>query len=1109
MLLTSDFLAQYYKAGDPFKTLLARATYLSKYSRLLQGTDKREVWTDTIRRVVEGNCAEPLVFGKTAVDVREAEALFDAMWNCAALAPGRGLWTGGVPGIPVEARFNCVYCMLRGVDDWCWTADQLMCGSGVGVGLQEIGGLPAVVDSQASLSIVCRDDHADATDVAPDARGVGCAFVTEDTRQGWVASLRETIKSAFRGTSLTVDVSKVRARGTPIKTFGGVSCGPGPLASLLRNVWRTVRGAVGRRMTSVECLDVTNFIGLCIKSGNVRRSALIVFGDADDTAFRNAKSDWEAVKSHRHTSNNSIIIQHQSELEAFDWRSLADEISVGYGEPGIANMALIRKTDPGALGLNPCFSGDTLLAVADGRNAVSIRQLADEGKDVPVYSVDKQSGLVEIKTGRHPRVTGYQKSLVRVWLDDGSYVDTTPDHAFILLDGSPVKAEDLKAGASLPRFRKTLQKVVPHGKDYYLMHCDTRNSHKGKTFEHRLVAKYADPEEWDRVYDECKTNGFAKTGGLVVHHKDYNPLNNAPENLQIMSFRAHAKFHAEHDTTGEQNGRWSGFSQQQVKDAALELTRSLGRRFTREQWASFAAGRGLPQAFSAHRSRTWTVLELARACAAELGYEFVNEDPRVVTTYTSMMSQGYEAKISDGGVIVTRKCEGCQSSFDVHHSHRERSFCSLDCSQLYINSDSQVLARRAEGVRASASRRMADVRADQARICSSLMFRMGRNPNRKEWSAECKKEGVASRIGPTLTFGYRFFSEVLDAATNYNHKVARVEVLPGEHTVYNITVDDHHTVGVVTRVKIKDGNPWFDGIFITQCGEIPLFHKESCNLAEFFPAKRNGDRERIAQDAKLLTRYCIRQRLAPVTDPVANEVSRRNMRVGVGLGGACDFDMRDEDLRYWRDEVRAEANRYADELGVSRPVATTTCKPSGTISLVADSSPGVHAPYAKHYIRRLRLDKDDALAGTLDEAGVASKTCVYDSTGRTIIFEFPVTSPATVTVHSQSLRDQFERQARLQEHWANNAVSATISYDETEKGDLAAALAEYVPRLKSTSCLPKAHGYAQAPYEAIESSEYEARASRINLSHPLTHGELEDEACAGGACPVDIPAEFG
>jgi len=95
--LSEDFLAPYQRKGDPFTSLLARSTYLTKYCR-----GNVETWTETIRRVVEGNVN--LAYG---VSRQEAELLFHLFWTGQVLPPGRGLWTGGVEGIPADARFNC------------------------------------------------------------------------------------------------------------------------------------------------------------------------------------------------------------------------------------------------------------------------------------------------------------------------------------------------------------------------------------------------------------------------------------------------------------------------------------------------------------------------------------------------------------------------------------------------------------------------------------------------------------------------------------------------------------------------------------------------------------------------------------------------------------------------------------------------------------------------------------------------------------------------------------------------------------------------------------------------------------------------------------------
>lgn len=631
-LLSDKFLAPYYTKGDVFPNLLARATYLSKYSR------DGEVWTDTIRRVVEGNCAlDPKVKKK------EAEDLFAAFWAMRALPPGRGLWVGGVPGIPAEARFNCWYTTLRHPKDWAWIADQLMLGGGVGVGLQDIYKIPRVSNKLARLAIGCDATHPDNAEYRY-ARyfDLGAPkYTIADTRKGWVNALYACIQNAFKGVSCGFDVSKVRARGTKIKTFGGVACGPTPLAQMLRSVWDIIRGAAGRRLTSVECLDITNHIGLCIKSGNVRRSALIVIGNAADTEFRDSKKDFEAVKSHRHTSNNTVALRTWFDVHTFHWPTLVEDMSI-YGEPGILNLPLIRKTDPKAEGVNPC-------------------------------------------------------------------------------------------------------------------------------------------------------------------------------------------------------------------------------------------------------------------------------------------------------------------------------------------------------------------------------------------------------------------------------------------------------------------------------GEQALENKEACNLAEVFPARIPGvPLTQIGHILRLVTRYCIRQRLTPLSHPTSRRAAEKNMRIGVGLGGLCDFEWSQEDLAYMYKVCRTQADLYAKTLGVNAPITVTTVKPSGTISLLNGSSPGIHAPFAEYYIRRVRMATNDPFVAAFKEAGLTYEPCVYDATGNTLAFSFPMHTPnAVATVQNQTLRDQFERQLQVQENWADNAVSSTITFGEDEKDLLAVLLEEYVPRLKSVSCLPKAHGYAQAPYEVIDKETYESLSKGVDNSHPLVAGgSVAIEECEGGVCPV-------
>lgn len=142
-------------------------------------------------------------------------------------------------------------------------------------------------------------------------------FVVEDSREGWV-ELARTVLNAYAGKGSIpnhVDYSKVRPKGEPIKTFGGVASGPGPLAELVQNIQQILDPLIEEQITSTAIVDLFNAIGRCVVSGNVRRSAEIMLGDPDDLEFLDLK-DHTKSKEHarlnsdkgwRWTSNNSVF----------------------------------------------------------------------------------------------------------------------------------------------------------------------------------------------------------------------------------------------------------------------------------------------------------------------------------------------------------------------------------------------------------------------------------------------------------------------------------------------------------------------------------------------------------------------------------------------------------------------------------------------------------------------------------------------------------------------------------------------------------------------------------------------------------------------------------
>lgn len=955
-MLSSSFLAPYRAARDNFPNLLARSTYLGKYKRLEDAS-----WTDTIARVVLGSVAlDP------SVTVDEAETLFDIFWRGIALPPGRGLWTGGVPGIPVEARNNCYYATLRAVDDWCWVANMLMCGGGVGVGLHAIDQLPVVVRSSARLHVLCSKSHPNVGEVMPDpfiSEPNDCEWhVVEDSRLGWVEALRAGLSAAFEGRSIVFNFSSIRRRGAPIRTFGGTACGPAPLAMLLRQAWAVVRAAQGRKLSSVECLDITNHIGVCIKSGNVRRSALIVLGSPNDRAFRDAKKDWQAVMAHRHSSNNSVIFETKLQLETFNWEALVED-NAEYGEPGILNLWKIRQTDPSAEGVNPCQPAWATVLTPNG-----VKTMADIDVGSTIWSGQRWTQVVrKVSTGLK-QVNAYRTTA-------GVFYGT--ENHRVVSNGEKVEAHeadsiDISTGPLLP-------------------------------------ASTPDPQD---VMD-----------GLVIG----DGMKHAASNNAIVLCVG------EHDTAYFES----------------EVSGLFGSKHSSGPYA-------------------WSVV--TSITAEELPRTYERRVPVRFFSFDRM--RGFLRGLFSANGSVVRSRVTLKSSSLAMVEDVQRMLSSIGIASYYTTNQPKVVTFENGNYECKESYDLSiGTKAGRALFAKHIGF-LQPYKNAKLAAVLNKEESPFDNKG----LGKRTFD------------IKEVESVSVEE-VFDITVDaPEHTY-------------WTGGLLVSNCGEQPLHDREACNLSELYPALFGSkDPDKVL---RALTRYTLRQRLEPMADPRADSVRQKNMRIGIGLGGICDFEWKAKDLLRMHHTVRDEADKYADALGVARPIAVTTVKPSGTISLLNGSSPGIHAPFAPFYLRRTRIGKDEDMAQALIEAGVPHEPCVYDSTGNTLVFSFPMKSASDVTVQNQTVATQLGRQLIVQSAWADNAVSSTISFSESEKGELARLLRKHAESLKSISCLPRQHGYQQPPYEEIDKDTYAKLVDAINHQHPLTSGgELETLECEGGVCPV-------
>ena len=201
------------------------------------------------------------------------------------------------------------------------------------------------------------------------------------------------------------------------------------------------------------------------------------------------------------------------------------------GDPGLLFFNRINKDNhlmniKGPIwATNPCITGDTLIATADGRNAVPIKQLAEEGLDIPVYCLDNNQNPV-IRTMRHPRLTGKDQQIYKVNLDDGNSIRCTGNHKFILKDGTTKDAKDLQHGDSLERFDSVIENRY-------------RRIATSQTREHNY---HPELRQYNMIADFYHG---VKPKGHVTHHKNFDSYNDSPENLEYWENEIHKEFHAE------------------------------------------------------------------------------------------------------------------------------------------------------------------------------------------------------------------------------------------------------------------------------------------------------------------------------------------------------------------------------------------------------------------------------------------------------------------------------------------------------------------------------------------------------------------------------------
>ncbi|HEY9701543.1 MAG TPA: hypothetical protein V6C58_03815, partial [Allocoleopsis sp.] len=192
-------------------------------------------------------------------------------------------------------------------------------------------------------------------------------------------------------------------------------------------------------------------------------------------------------------------------------------------------------------------------------------------------------------------------------------------------------------------------------------------------------------------------------------------------------------------------------------------------------------------------------------------------------------------------------------------------------------------------------------------------------------------------------------------------------------------------------------------------------------------------------------------------------------------------------------------------------VKTTSIKPSGSVSLLAGATPGMHWPESEYYIRRMRLGVNSPLVQPLKKAGYKIEPDV-NSKDTTLVVEVPVhVGKGIRTVDKVSMWEQLNLASILQEHWADNQVSCTVTFDPKKEGDqIEHALNYFQYKLKGVSFLPKVElgAYPQMPYEAINATKYNKMVSKLkplDFSNIKENMAIVEKGCNNDTCEIPPP----
>jgi ribonucleotide reductase alpha subunit len=727
------------------------------------------------------------------------------------------------------------------------------------------------------------------------------------------------------------DWSNIRSKGENIRKLNKPSSGVLPFINIFDATLEGIRQGGARKGAGMSLLDISHpdildFINA--KSNDVSHYRRFNFSvKITDDFYKKLENEPNTVWVVKDILTGKEKPLQDKDGKYITVKNLWDKIvklAWSSAEPGIFNSDIAYRqctttnVDNKVI-CNPCLTGDTLIAVADGRNKVSIKQLVDDNKDVLIYSLN-HDGKLEIKNFMNPRLTQKNADIYEVTFDSGMKIKCTGNHKFLNTDGKMIETLELKKGDSIKNINKHKIKITEantwmkekKGQDYYFL------ENNGKLLsEHRFISEYK--------------LGRKLKKGEVVHHIDKCGLNNNSDNLVVMNSKDHNKLHGK-DMIGKKNPifkvkddpNWrkqlsensKGLKNNNVKNISNEeiiklikfyTKKTFNNYFTKDMWNIL----NLPQIGTLSKYRYKKIEEYCNL--AKVKYINSSLYKKLDKINKELIDNNYNYVFDDDTkkFFILRKCEYCGKSIVVEYNKRHITFCSKKCLGKYNNKPFMFNEYKF-------SEKYLKSKKTKNRIKKVYkLFNDYKNGNFINFKKENKLANSQIRpnnpFAPSVNFiknninkvnsiediikiaeknlkNFKDKNELSKSCSGFNHKVISIKYI-GKEDVYDGTVGDNHTILVGGNNFINEfGKESTEWVVTGQCSEYVNIPYSSCNLGSMnltkYVKNKKFDFKEYGEDIIIATNFL--NNVIDVNEfPILkiDQVTKKIRPIGLGVMG--------------------------------------------------------------------------------------------------------------------------------------------------------------------------------------------------------------------------------